>query len=204
METPRNEANPSILRPMTTSLALLAGLMRLVPHPHNFTPVGALGLFSGARLQSWYAFAVPIAVMVLSDMVLQVFWNYPPFDPFVYGSILLNVLLGRWLCRNGSAGQVGFATVLASGQFFLVTNFGAWLQLSSPAFGTYTRDLSGLMASYAAAIPFMNTEAPPLGFFGNMLLGDVTFVIVLIGLHAVLSRWAFPRERVICSERAVA
>jgi len=192
MQTPPNDTTPSIVRPMSTSVAILAGILRLVPHPPNFTPVGALGLFAGGRLPSWYAFAAPIAVMVLSDIVLRVFWDYPPFDPFVYGSILLNVLLGRWLCRKSSVGRIGLAGVLASVQFFLVTNFGAWLQLSSPTFATYTPDLNGLLACYVAALPF----------FGNTLLGDLTFVAVFFGLHAVLSRWAFPRERVLATEQA--
>ncbi len=31
-------------------MAVAAGLIRLLPHPWHFTPVGALGLFGGARL----------------------------------------------------------------------------------------------------------------------------------------------------------
>ncbi|MGH8121132.1 MAG: DUF6580 family putative transport protein, partial [Gammaproteobacteria bacterium] len=33
-------------------LILLAVVSRLLPHPPNFTPIAALGLFSGACLQS--------------------------------------------------------------------------------------------------------------------------------------------------------
>jgi hypothetical protein len=189
MDAPRHDPAPEtarVLRPMTTGLAVLAGLLRLVPHPWNCTPVGALGLFAGGRLRSWHAFAVPVGVMVGSDILLAWFWQKPPFDPFVYASFLVNVLLGRWLCRNESAVRIGLASLLASFQFFLVTNFGAWIMLSSEAFGTYTRDLNGLLTAYVAGLPF----------FGGTLLGDLFFAGALFGLHAWLVRHAFPRERV--------
>ena len=35
----------------TLLLATAAGVARLIPHPWNFTPVGALGLFTGSRLR---------------------------------------------------------------------------------------------------------------------------------------------------------
>jgi len=172
---------------MTSGLAVLAGLLRLVPHPWNCTPVGALGLFAGGRLRSWHAFAVPVGVMVCSDILLALFWQKQPFDPFVYASFLVNVLLGRWLCRTESAARIGLASLLASFQFYLVTNFGAWLQLSSEAFGTYTRDLNGLAMAYVAGLPFS----------GGTFVGDLFFTATLFGLHAWLVRHAFPRERVV-------
>jgi hypothetical protein len=159
------------------------------PVPHTF---------AGARLKSWHAVAVPVAVMALSDIVLKLtlYPHHPPFDPFVYASFLINVLLGRWLCRTESVSRIGLASVLASVQFFLVTNFGYWLVASSQPDSPITRDLQGLLTSYLAAIPFLNTEAPPLGFFGNMVLGDLCFAGALFGLHAWLARTSFPRERV--------
>ena len=51
------------------------------------------------------------------------------------------------------------------------------------------RNLQGLVACYAAALPFTNRElAPPLGFSGNGLLGDLFFCGLLFGTHAWLSR----------------
>ena len=50
--------------------AVWAGLWRLIPHWPNFTPVGGLGLFAGARMRLWQALAVPLAVRAVSDLVL--------------------------------------------------------------------------------------------------------------------------------------
>jgi len=50
---------------------LLAATLRLVPHPPNFTPIGAMALFSGAYLgRRGMAFAAPLGAMVLIDVVL--------------------------------------------------------------------------------------------------------------------------------------
>ena len=53
------------------SAILAAAALRLVPHPPNFTPIGAMALFSGAYLgRRGLAFVAPIAALLLSDLVL--------------------------------------------------------------------------------------------------------------------------------------
>src|SRR3954451_9822855 len=76
-------------------LAVLAGLVRLIPHPFNMTPVGALGLFGGARLRPAVGVRLPLLVMVVTDVVLKFAFDYPAFNLAVYGCFLVNVLLGR-------------------------------------------------------------------------------------------------------------
>ncbi|HTD52302.1 MAG TPA: DUF6580 family putative transport protein, partial [Thermoanaerobaculia bacterium] len=58
---------------MTTAvlLVLLGALTRLLPHPPNFVALGALALYSGARLPRRVAVAVPLAAMALSDLALD-------------------------------------------------------------------------------------------------------------------------------------
>ena len=58
---------------MTTAvlLVLLGALSRLIPHPPNFVALGALALYSGARLPRRWAFVVPLGAMALSDLVLD-------------------------------------------------------------------------------------------------------------------------------------
>src|SRR5262245_28840215 len=63
---------------LTVSAGCLAGLIRLVPHPVNFSPVGALGLFGGARLRLWQALALPVGVMAITDYAL---WLLSGMDP---------------------------------------------------------------------------------------------------------------------------
>ncbi|HEY7311874.1 MAG TPA: DUF6580 family putative transport protein [Gemmataceae bacterium] len=198
-ENPKNEGG--LAQTCVAGMAIAAGLARLLRYPMNFTPVGAIALFGGARLRSWWAYGIPLAVMAVSDLLLWAIyghWNFNllqyAFNPWVYGCFLLTVLWGRLFLRKGGAGRIAAVSVLVSVQFFLVTNFGAWWALSNPwtmADGTvmaalYTRDLSGLIACYLAAIPFTNPNAAPLGFLGNQLAGDLFYTGILFGAYAWL------------------
>ena len=50
-------------------IVLVAALSRLLPHPYNFTPIGAMGLFGAAHLSRKYlAFLVPFLAMWISDL----------------------------------------------------------------------------------------------------------------------------------------
>jgi hypothetical protein len=161
----------------------------LIPFRFNFTPVGGLSVFAGARLRSWQAFALPLAIMVFTDTILWIISGfnslYSPLHesrPWVYGSFLVYVLIGRALVRTESPWWIGAATILGSLQFFLITNFSAWLVL--PEY--YGRDFSGLMECYVAGLPF----------YPWTLLGDLGFAAILFGAHAWLTRPAQPAEQV--------
>lgn len=142
---------------------LAAAFLRLVPHPPNFGPVGALALFSGAMLgKHWLAFAAPIGALVLSDLVL----GFYPELLFVYASVVAIVLLGWVVARRRTALTIAAAAVASSILFFAVTNFGVWLMTDY-----YSRTLGGLAACYVAAIPFFqNTLASDL-FYAGLLFG---------------------------------
>jgi hypothetical protein len=216
MSEARNENERDLAWPWAVGVAVFAGLVRLIPHPHNLTPVGALGLFAGARLRSGWAFAVPLAVMAGSDLLLWWISGYAPFNWFVYGSFLLTVLLGRLLLRNAGAGRIALVSVASSLQFFLLTNFGVWLvssvepaqipggaavvfasheSFTYPVAVKYARNLEGLAACYAVSMPFWQTNAPPLGLLGNMVAGDLFYCALLFGLYAGLRRGAFTFRR---------
>ncbi|HEV2447847.1 MAG TPA: DUF6580 family putative transport protein, partial [Candidatus Sulfopaludibacter sp.] len=108
--------------------------------------------------------------------------GYSAATPFVYASFLISVWIGSRLRSTENPGWIGGAAVLASLQFFLITNFGAWLSLSQ----TYARSLAGLANCYVAAIPF----------YGRTLASDLAYTAVLFGLHAWLSRTVATAERV--------
>jgi hypothetical protein len=183
-------------------MAVAAGLVRLIPHPANFTPVGALGLFGGARLRSGWAYVLPLGVMAVSDLLLWAIHGYQPFNLAVYTCFVLTVLWGRLLLRTGSAWRIGIVAVLINVQFFVVTNLDSWWTFSAPwmqADGTvmpplYARDLSGLIASYVAALPFA----------GNQLAGDLFYTGLLFGLYAWLRSLAARPARNLCQQPAAA
>jgi len=171
-------------RPLSFGLTLLSGLGRLLPHWPNFTPVGGMSLFAGARLPGWQAYLVPLVIMAITDPLLHLMLGFPAYTkvtPFVYLSFMVNVLIGRLMLRRSENPiRIGSAAFLCSLQFFLISNFGMWL---GSTFFAHTT--AGLAACYAAAIPY----------FGRTLAGDLFFTAVLFGLHAWLSRRVPQAER---------
>ena len=158
------------------SAIVAAAALRLVPHPPNFTPIGAMALFSGAYLgRRGPAFAAPLGALLLSDAIL----GFYPGMAFQYGSVTLIVLLGWLALSKVSVLRLGAAALASSILFFLVTNFGTWL-----ISGMYPLTVRGLAACYVAAIPF----------FQNTVAGDLFYSALLFGGFALLER-AVPAVR---------
>ena len=154
-------------------LVALAALMRLVPHPWNFTPVGAMALFGGAALRRpVFALGVPLAAMALSDLILGWMGQAQTMAVWVYASFALVGLLGLVLRRRHAPRRIAAASLAGSVIFFSVTNLGVWV---SGSVG-YPMTFEGLAACYAAAVPFfVSTVAGDL-FWNAVLFG--TFVLV--------------------------
>ena len=151
---------------------LAAATLRLVPHPPNFTPIGAMALFSGAYLgRRPLAFVAPLGALLLSDLVLGFYHGMAT----VYFSVGLIVLIG-WVALNRvSPVRVGAAAITSSVLFFVITNFGMWLFS-----GFYPRTLAGFEACYIAAIPFFqNTVAGDL-FYATLLFGGFRLAELLV------------------------
>jgi|SRR3954453_24147419 hypothetical protein len=159
------------------SAILAAAALRLVPHPPNFTAIGAMALFGGAYLgRRAIAFAAPLTAMLLSDLVLGF---YPGFW-VQYLAVALVVAVGCLALPRISVLRVATAAIASSLTFFVVTNLGVWAMS-----GMYPLTPSGLAACYVAAIPF----------FQNTLAGDLFYSGVLFGGFALIER-AVPALRV--------
>src|SRR6478752_761702 len=109
---------------LAASVVLLASLtaiaLRLGEWIPNVTAVGALALYAGGRLRWWLAWLPPLAVMAVSDLVLQA-RGKPSFYLSVYACFLLDVLVGRALARGSSPGRIGLASFVGALQFYLIT-----------------------------------------------------------------------------------
>jgi hypothetical protein len=145
--------------------------MPFMPHPWNFTPVAAALLYFGARgsrRQLW----VPFALLAASDVILTKFvYSYPlTWDQLVVWAWYATILfLGTRLSENTNWLRISGAALASSVSFFIVSNFAVW------ASGTmYPKTASGLMACYAAGLPF----------FRRTLAGDMLFTAVMFGLPA--------------------
>lgn len=154
-------------------LVLLGVVMRLVPHAANFAPISAIALFGGVYLSRKYALALPIAALVISDLVLG-------FDSLqsrltVYGSFLLVGLIGLVVRKNKNALSIAGGALSGSIVFFLITNFAFFYPQTM-----YAHNLSGILESYYMGLPF----------FKNTLLGDLFYTGLLFGTYELTMRLA--------------
>lgn len=161
---------------LVAAVIVLAAALRIAPHPWNFAPIGAMALFSGAMVRSRrFAFLFPLLALFAGD----VFIGFHKLMPVVYASFLVSVAIGFWLRERRSVARVGAATLFGAIQFFLVTNFAVW------AFGlSYPHTSAGLIACYAAGVPF----------FWNTLAGDAFYATLFFGGFALAER-LFPAFR---------
>lgn len=190
---------------MLEQIFIIIGIfLRLAPHTPNFTPISAAAIFAGVRLKKRYAILIPLVTMLISDYLL-LYINpysthfivlhklYPLKDMFhsttlfVYISFLISGLIGIFLRNKRNIFSTDgtkiakplyliSASVIASTQFFLITNFGVWTT------GMYSRGLDGLLESYMMGLPF----------FKWTLLGDMFYTVTFFGLY-VLARQANAR-----------
>jgi len=148
-------------------LVLLAACGRLLPHPANFTPMAAAALFGGGVLpRRRWAVAVPLAGMVASDLVL----GLHPLFPLTWGCFALAALAGNMWLKKISPLSVAAFSLAGSLLFYIVTNFGVWLQGDM-----YPMTAAGLAHCYYMALPF----------FRNTVLGDLAFNGLLFGAYAL-------------------
>jgi len=170
----------SWLEPRATLVAgivIVAAALRIIPHPMNFTPIGAVALFSGAYFSSKRtAVLVPLLSLAAGDL----FTGFHKLIPWVYASFVVSIALGFWLRRSKSAARVGAATLAGAAQFFLITNFALWVS----SIGNYPRTPAGLERCYVAGLPL----------FGNTLAGDAFYAALLFGGIALAER-RFPSLR---------
>lgn len=149
---------------LTYLLIILAVATRFLPHPGNFTAVGAVALFSGLYLSKKEAIFLPMAAMFISDIFIGFYSSL--IMTSVYVGFVLMVLIGQYLKNKIDVKNIAAGTFVGSLIFFLLTNTAVWL------FGTmYAHDLSGLLQSYYMALPFWRNE----------ILGDAFYVTVLVG-----------------------
>lgn len=153
-------------------MILAAAFSRLIPHPWNFTAIGAMALFGGAYLPSKkQSLLIPIAALFVSDLVLGLHSTMV----FVYLAFSINVLLGWTLREQKSVFRLGTLSLVSSSLFFLISNFGVWTMQTM-----YPMNLQGLVEGYVAAIPF----------FDNQIYGDLFFSGLLFGSYEAVKKYA--------------
>jgi hypothetical protein len=161
------------------ALGVLCRLGPVFSHYAYFgVPMAAVALYAGARLPRRWAVAVPLVVLLLSDLYIDPNHAYR----FDYASRLttytffgLFALVGAYLPRRAGVPTWLLAAGLGETAFWLVSNFAVWAES-----GGLVRDhnLAGLMQTYADAVPFYRAA----------LEASLIATAALLGTEAVLER----------------
>lgn len=159
-------------------LVLITAMSRILPHPPNFAPIGAMALFGAAYFRKpLIGLLVTIAALAISDIVLNntIYAAFETnFQWAVYLSFGLIFLLGYFLLKKVSFKNVLLGAVSASVIFFLVSNFGHFL---SP-FSALPKNAAGLIGTYASGLPM----------FGFTLAGDLFYCAALFGSFELMKQ----------------
>ncbi len=157
-------------------IIVVAAFSRLIPHPLNFAPLAGMALFGGYYFEKkWQSYFTIAASWWLSDLVLNnvIYSRY--FTKFTWLStsyitiaisLLVIILISKWLIKKIGIQSVAIASLLSSVSFFLITNFGAFLEL-------YPKTANGLAAAYTAGLPY----------FKNTIFGDLVYSVLIFGIY---------------------
>ncbi len=150
--------------------------------PWNFSPVYAICFCAGAYFTGVRSWLVPVALMFVSDVIMNYFhWRPQGFSIFS-GYMLANYVLYLgltalgWLVTSKRAPAVLIAggTLGACG-FFFASNIMAWV--GNPV---YAKTWAGLMQSFTVGQPGF---PPPIMFLKHTAFSGALFTAIIV--HAV-------------------
>lgn len=157
--------------------AIFAGaLTRLLPHPWNMTAIGAIAMFGGAYVSNRFlAILIPVLATWVSDLVLnntlyasangQFMWFYDGFW-LQYGAVAACVVLSIFVFRSVTATRFVVGSLSTALLFYVLTNFGVWAGST-----LYPQTTTGLVAAFAAGLPFLGGSLLGNLFYGGLLFG---------------------------------
>jgi hypothetical protein len=147
---------------------------------HNFAPLSAIALCGAAFLPRRLAFALPLAALFVSDVMLN--FHYTKTHPEVslvsaemlarYGALVLICGLG-WKLRNSPKASLMLGgSVVASVVFYIVSNTGSWL--TDPR---YVKTFGGWFQALTTGLPGYPST---LWFYRHTLISDLLFTALFI------------------------
>lgn len=160
----------------------LVAVSRLLPHPPNFAPLGAIAVFASVTFgNKFLKYALPILLAIITDFILVLTVNAAFSSPaahfgsygiyIIYATYPLMGIMAHFFNSKGNIHsqpkKIMGLSLISSIVFFIVSNFVVWLG------GWYGYSIAGLGACFVAAIPF----------FHNTVGGDLFYNAVLFGSY---------------------
>jgi hypothetical protein len=155
---------------------------------HNFAPVAAIALCGAVYLPRKLAWVLPLAMLFVSDLVLNVFHYHAPMLSWDilprYAALALIIGLGFML--RGRVGFLGLLTgsFVGSVIFYLVTNTGSWL--AEPG---YAKTAAGWIQAMTVGLPGF---PPTWWFYRHTMVSDLLFTALFVVCVRLASRGEAP------------
>lgn len=140
------------------TFVVLALVTRYVESIPNFSSFIAMALFAGILFpKNKISYLFPFAVQLGIDLTFGLY-SYDLRAVIIhavtmYSSLAVLVFAGSIVSKKMKYVNMLLGVLSGSVFFFLVTNLGSWVLMPQ-----YSADLSGLIASYTAALPFFKNS----------------------------------------------
>jgi uncharacterized protein DUF6580 len=172
---------------IVTGLAISSGTTWL----SNFAPFTAIALCGAVYFPSRYKFSVPLIALLISDIVLNLHYDAPLFDPLIicrYCALGLIGWLGMIIIKRPSWKTLFPASLASSILFYFITNAFSWL--SDPG---YTKTFAGLFQALSIGLSEYSAT-PTWMFFRNSVVSDLIFTGLFILCMKLGRNWQDSRS----------
>ena len=160
------------------TLFLLAVLSRWVSHLWNFTLVGGAFVFAAAYFSDRkISTMLMLVTMLVSDYII----GFHSQMVSVYLGYLVMLGFGSMLSLQSNRFKILGYTLAGTLAFYLVTNFGVWLEGA-----LYPKTLAGLVDCYVMAIPF----------YRNQLMSDVLSSVLFFEVAKQVAQYQSERAKI--------
>jgi len=141
----------------------------------NLTPLMAVAFTSSAYLSKRYFWLLPVAILVVSDLVVNSHYGMPFLSTWTVVALLCYLIAafgGKYLANMKSWASLFVGTVSCTTLFYLVSNTYAFF--ANPA---YAQNFAGWVQSLTVGVP---GYPPTWMFLRNSLIADLSFTLVFI------------------------
>ena len=142
----------------------------------NFAPLAAIALCGAIYFPRKYKFTVPLATLLISDIVLN-FYYHATWDALIvcrYAAFALVGCLGLAIRNRATLKTIIPASLAGSTLFYVITNVFSWL--TDPG---YAKTSAGLIQALTVGLPAYGAT-PTWMFFRNSLFSDLFFTLLFV------------------------